>query len=298
MSGGGTARRRAGLGSALRGGSARRAGLGVALSVAALAAACAGEERSAIVLSSTTSTEDSGLFDVLIPAFEAAHPSLRVRVLAVGSGQALELGRRGDADVLLTHAPTAESVFVAQGHGEARRAVMYNDFVLVGPAADPAGVRGESDAAAALARIAAAVAPFISRGDDSGTHRKELDLWEAAGLGGPEARGPGYLEAGQGMGEVLRVAAEKEGYTLSDRSTFLFLRDLPLEVLLEGDPRLTNPYGVIVVRKAKNRAGGRAFADWITSPAGQAVVGDYGRARFGQPLFFPGEPPGGHGTVR
>lgn len=299
MSGGGTARRRAGIGSGPRGGRSarRRAAAGFAFGVAALSAACAGEERSAIVLSSTTSTEDSGLFDVLIPAFEAAHPSLRVRVLAVGSGQALELGRRGDADVLLTHAPAAESLFVAQGHGEERRPVMYNDFVLVGPAADPAGVRGESDAAAALARIAAAAAPFISRGDDSGTHRKELDLWEAAGLGGPDARGPGYLEAGQGMGEVLRVAAEKEAYTLSDRSTFLFLRDLPLEVLLEGDPRLTNPYAVIVVRTAKNRAGGRAFADWITSPRGQAVVGAYGRERFGQPLFFPGEPPGGHGSV-
>lgn len=268
------------------------------LALAACAAACADGERAAVVLASTTSTEDSGLFDVLIPAFEAAHPAYRVRVLAVGSGQALELGRRGDADVLLAHAPAAESLFVAQGYGEARRPVMYNDLVLVGPAADPAAVDGLADAAAALARIADAGAAFISRGDDSGTHRKEQELWRAAGRAARSARGAGYLEAGQGMGEVLRVAAEKGAYTLADRSTFLALRRLPLRVLVEGDPRLTNPYGVIVVRAAHDRAGGRAFADWITSPAGQAVLRGYGSERFGQPLFVPGAPPEADGPVR
>lgn len=258
------------------------------LLVAVLGAGC-DPERSALVVSSTTSTEDSGLFDVLIPAFEGANPGLRVRILAVGSGQALELGRRGDADVVFVHAPAAESAFVADGYGEVRRAVMYNDFVLVGPAADPAGIRGLSDAAEALARIRAADAAFVSRGDDSGTHRKELALWRAAGV---DPGGPGYLEAGQGMGDVLRIAAEKAAYTLSDRSTFLFTPELALEVLVEGDPRLMNPYGVMAVRRAKNPEGAHAFVDWVTSDEGQRVIARYGVERFGRPLFHPGSPPG------
>lgn len=247
-----------------------------------------GEERSTVVVSSTTSTEDSGLFDVLIPAFEEAHPGLAVHVLAVGSGQALELGRRGDADVVLVHAPAAESAFVAEGHGLGRRPLMYNDFVLVGPPADPAGIRGLKVGAEALRRIAERESPFVSRGDDSGTHRKELALWR---LSGTSPGGPWYMEAGQGMGEVLRVAAEKGAYALSDRSTFLFMPRLALEILVEGDPRLVNPYGVIAVRGAKNPEGAGAFVDWITAREGQALIAGYGVDRFGQPLFHPGEPP-------
>lgn len=247
-----------------------------------------GDRRQVLVLSSTTSTEDSGLFDLLIPRFEAAHPGILVQVVAVGSGQALALGRRGDADVLLVHAPAAESAFVAQGHGVERRPVMYNDFVLVGPAADPAAVRGTRDAAQALRQIRGSEAPFVSRGDDSGTHRKELDLWRAAGI---SPTGPRYMEAGQGMAEVLRLAAEKDAYTLADRSTFLFLRGLELEVLVEGDPRLVNPYGVIPVRRAENPDGARAFTEWLTSEEGQALIASHGIERFGQPLFRPGAPP-------
>ncbi|MBI4545091.1 MAG: substrate-binding domain-containing protein [Gemmatimonadetes bacterium] len=247
------------------------------------------ERARPLILASTTSTEDSGLFDELIPAFERAHPQYDVKVIAVGSGQALELGKRQDADVLLVHAPAAESAFVAQGYGLERRQVMYNDFVVVGPPADPAGVRGAADAAAALRRIAAASAPFISRGDASGTHQKERQLWQAARL---EPVGAWYRDAGQGMGEVLSIASEKQAYTLTDRATYLALQHaLLLEVLLEGDPRLFNPYGVIPVSGARNLAGARAFAAWITGREGQALIGRYGVARFGQPLFVPNAQP-------
>lgn len=254
-----------------------------------LSAACAAGDRPGdveqVVLASTTSTEDSGLFDQLIPAFEESHPGLDVVVIAVGSGEALELGRRKDADVLLVHAPAAESAFVARGHGTDRRRVMYNDFVIVGPAADPAGVRELDDAAEALRRIAATGAPFISRGDDSGTHKKELALWRAAGV---SPAGAWYREAGQGMGDVLRIAAERRAYALADRATCLFLREaLQLEVLVEGDERLINPYGVIAVAGARNLAGARAFRDWITGPEGQALIARYGAERFGRPLFIP-----------
>lgn len=241
--------------------------------------------RRQIYLASTTSTEDSGLFEVLIPAFEAAHPEHSVIVLAVGSGEALEMGRRGDVDILLVHSPAAEEVFVAEGHGTDRRAVMYNDYVILGPAADPAGVRGMTDAARALERIAATGATFISRGDDSGTHHKELALWEAAGI---ESRGEGYREAGQGMGEVLRIADETGGYTLSDRATALFLRDqLAIEILVEGDERLHNPYGVIPITGARNAEGALTFRDWLTGPEARSLIADYGRKIFGQPLFVP-----------
>ena len=238
-----------------------------------------------LVLASTTSTEDSGLFDVLIPAFEQAHPDLDVVVIAVGTGEALELGRRGDADVLLVHAPQAESVFVAEGHGTERREVMVNDFVLVGPSTDPAGIRGGRDAVAALRRIAQVGAPFVSRGDDSGTHRKERDLWATAGV---TPAFEGYLEAGQGMGDVLAIAGEKRAYTLSDGATFLALGARHgLVILVEGDTVLLNPYAVIPVTGAANASGARAFADWLTSPDGQAVIAAFGVDRFGAPLFRP-----------
>lgn len=263
--------------------------------LAALALAVAGcadvetDERRQLFLASTTSTEDSGLFEVLIPAFEAAHPEHSVVVLAVGSGEALELGRRGDVDVLLVHSPAAEEEFVAEGYGTDRRAVMYNDYVLLGPPADPAGIRGMDDSAAALARISEMGAIFVSRGDDSGTHRKELSLWAAAGI---EPGGLGYRSAGQGMGEVLRIADELGAYTLSDRGTALFLRDgLKLEVLVEGDERLHNPYGVIPVTGARNAEGAAAFRDWITGPEARALIAEYGLERFGHPLFVPyGDP--------
>lgn len=247
-----------------------------------------GSREETLVLASTTSTEDSGLFDVLIPAFEAAHPGIRVHVVAVGTGQALELGRRGDADVLLVHSPAAESAFVAAGHGTERREVMYNDFVIVGPASDPAGVRGLTDAVEALGRIARVGARFVSRGDDSGTHKKERELWTTLGI---EPEGAWYLDAGQGMGEVLGMASEMRAYTLTDRSTFLFMKDrLELEIVVEGDPRIYNHYGVIPVRGAKRSDAAHAFAHWITAREGQAVISDYGVERFGRPLFIPSAP--------
>jgi tungstate transport system substrate-binding protein len=238
-----------------------------------------------IILASTTSTEDSGLFDELLPAFQQAYPDYRVRVIAVGSGEALRLAARGDADVVMAHSPRAEEEFMAAGHGESRRRVMFNDFVIVGPEADTASVCGFLDAAAALACIARSGASFISRGDDSGTHAREMDLWSAAGM---EPGWAGYLEAGQGMGAVLMMASEKGAYTLSDRGTFLSLRDrLQLRVLVEGDPMLRNQYSVTVVNGARNLDGARAFAEWIISPAGQSVIGKFGVTNYGRPLFIP-----------
>lgn len=244
-----------------------------------------------LVLASTTSTQDSGLFDELLPAFEKAEPRYQIRLVAVGSGEALRLGERGDADVLLVHSPAAEAEFMKAGHGEARRPVMYNDFVVVGPAADPAGIRGLT-AAAAFRAIAGHGVAFASRGDDSGTHRKELALWKAAGVS--PAGAAWYIDVGQGMGETLGVAAERGAYALSDRSTFLFMNHLGnLRILVQGDSTLFNPYSVIVVRGARNLAGARAFARWITSPSGQRLIGTYGKARFGRALFTPSAATGG-----
>jgi tungstate transport system substrate-binding protein len=238
-----------------------------------------------LVLGSTTSTEDSGLFRVLIPAFERAQPGTSVHVVAVGTGQALELGRRKDADVLLVHAPAAESEFVAKGFGIKRCVVMYNDFVIVGPVTDPAGIKGLKDATDALRRVAQSRALFVSRGDDSGTHKKERALWEEAHIA---PSGAWYLQAGQGMAEVLAIASEKSAYTHTDRGTYLAVQDHnALEVLVEGDKRLINQYGVIPVTGARNPAGAEAFAQWITSVQGQQVIGDFGVAKFGRPLFIP-----------
>ena len=258
------------------------------------AAGC--ESRSELLIASTTSTEDSGLFDALLPAFGADYPEYDVHVTAVGTGQALVLGRRKDADVLLVHAPAAESAFVAAGHGVVRCEVMYNDFVIVGPPSDPAGIAGLGDAPAALARIArratspdrgpgAGSVEFVSRGDDSGTHRKERALWTAAGV---TPAGGWYMEVGQGMAEALRMATEQRAYTLSDRATYLAQRDgLELRVLVEGDERLFNQYGVIPVAGASHAGAARDFARWITGPAAQALIGAYGEERFGRPLFVP-----------
>jgi tungstate transport system substrate-binding protein len=244
-----------------------------------------------LTLATTTSTQDSGLLDALLPVFEK-ESGIHVKVVAVGTGQALALGQRGDADVLLVHARAAEDTFVAQGYGVDRRDVMYNDFVLVGPGADPAGVREARTAAAALARIARRRATFVSRGDESGTHKKEQELWRAAGV---QPAGEWYLRAGAGMAEALRIASERGAYTLSDRATFLAQRSgLQLVTLLEGDRALFNPYGVIAVNPRRvpgvNYSGARRFIRFLMSPSAQRLIADFGRARYGQTLFhtYPG----------
>ncbi len=259
-------------------------GLAVLLPLAAT-----GEEPRSVTLASTTSTDNSGLFRHLLPRFEAA-TGVRVRVVAVGTGAALRLGERGDADLVLVHDRAAEEAFVAAGHGVDRRLVMANDFVVVGPRADPAGVGGGRDAAAALRTIARAKAPFVSRGDDSGTHKAELRLWQAAGVDPHPASGRWYQESGSGMGAALNLAAGRGAYTLADRGTWLsFENRRDLAVLVEGDPRLLNPYGVILVNPARHphvRAGlARALADWLTSPEGQAAIGAFRVA--GEQLFRP-----------
>lgn len=243
-------------------------------------------ERS-LILATTTSTQDSGLLDELLPVF-TRDSGWHVKTLAVGSGQAIELGRRGEADVLLVHSPAAERVFEAEGTAGQRRLVMHNDFVLVGPANDPARVRG-LDSAGALTKIAAAQALFVSRGDDSGTDAREKDLWKKAGI---TPAGSWYQATGQGMGATLRMASEKAGYTLSDRATYLAQHEtLALEVLGEGDPGLLNVYHVIEMTTEAGASvqpdGARAFADWIVSPDAQRQIGQFGQAEFGQPLFTP-----------
>jgi tungstate transport system substrate-binding protein len=240
-----------------------------------------------LILATTTSTQDSGLLDELLPQF-TRDSGWQVKTLAVGSGQAIELGRRGEADVLLVHSPAAEQAFVAEGTAGQRRLVMHNDFVLVGPPNDPAQVSG-SNSTGAVTKIAAAQALFVSRGDDSGTNAREKDLWAKAGIT-PE--GTWYQATGQGMGATLRVASEKAGYTLSDRATYLAQRDsLSLDVLSEGDPGLLNVYHVIeMTTQAGERVrpeGALAFADWITAPPAQQQIGQFGQAEFGQPLFIP-----------
>jgi len=238
-----------------------------------------------LILASTTSTQDSGLFDVLIPAFEEAHPEYKVNVIAKGTGEALELGQNKDADVLLVHAKAKEEAFVADGYGTKRADVMYNDFIIVGPAADPAGVKGVATAAEALKKISDAGAAFISRGDDSGTHTAEKKLWEGAGV---TPAGSWYNSAGKGMGDVLTMASELAGYTLTDRATYLSMKnELQLEIVCEGDTALFNQYGVIPVTDATNMEGAQAFADWIVSDEAQKVIGEYGVEEFGAPLFFP-----------
>lgn len=243
--------------------------------------ACSADGRE-LILASTTSTQDSGLFDELLPVFSAAHPEVRVKVIAVGSGEALELGRRRDADVLLVHSPADEQAYMAAGHGRSRAYIMYNDFVIVGPAEDPARIAGMRSAVGALRWIAAARAPFISRGDSSGTHRRELILWDRAGVHAE------HVDVGQGMGETLAVTSERAAYTLTDRATFMALRGgLQLRILVEGDTALLNRYSVITVAGARNQTDADAFADWLRSPAARAVIRDYGVDRFGAPLFHP-----------
>jgi tungstate transport system substrate-binding protein len=248
------------------------------------------QSQECITLATTTSTQDSGLLDVLVPLFQK-QSGVQVKVVAVGTGQALQLGRRGDADVLLVHDPDAEAKFMADGYGADRKGVMYNDFVLVGPAADPAGVKGQKQIAQAFRRVAEKQAPFVSRGDESGTHQKERAIWkEARG----EPKGDWYLRAGAGMGQVLRIADEKKAYTLSDRGTYLAQRKgLDLLILSEGDPLLRNPYSVITVNPQMHahvrKGAARKFVEFLMSPEVQKTIGEFGKDRHGQPLFFPGE---------
>ena len=244
------------------------------------------EER--LIVSSTTSTDNTGLFQALNPPFEK-RLGCRVDVVAVGTGKALKIGEMGDSDVVFVHSRPAEDAFVAAGHGVNRRDVMYNDFIIVGPTSDPAGIRGTKDAKRALAAIAKAGAPFISRGDDSGTHKKEKSLWRKAGI---VPNGRWYSEAGQGMGAVIQIANEKLAYTLADRGTYLAYKNkVSLEILCEGDPDLFNPYGIIAVNPAKhpgvNYVLAMAYIGWVTSPDGQKIIREFGKEKFGQPLFIP-----------
>ena len=257
-----------------------------AILIAAAAPALAGERF--ITVASTTSTDNSGLFSHLLPLFEA-ETGIAVRVVARGTGQALKLGRNGDVDVVLVHDRAAEDRFVSEGYGAERRDVMYNDFVIVGPNEDPAGVAGMADAPAALSKIAGAAAPFASRGDDSGTHRAERRLWQAAGIDIAAASGGWYRETGSGMGATLNIAAGMGAYALSDRGTWLSFRNKrDLAALVEGDKRMFNPYGVILVNPERHghikAADARAFLDWLTGASGQAAINEF---RIGdQQLFF------------
>jgi tungstate transport system substrate-binding protein len=262
-----------------------------ALALCAGSTARAADPAKAVILATTTSTQDSGLLDVLVPAFEKK-TGYAVKTISVGSGQAIALGRRGEADVLLVHSPEDEQKLVADGFGVHRRIVMHNDFVILGPPADPAKIKGAPGTAEAFRRIAAAGALFLSRGDSSGTHAREKGLWKVAALA-PEGK-PWYQQTGLGMGETLNVAAEKAGYTLSDRGTYLARRKaraLALEVLVEGEPQLLNVYHVIEVNPARwpkvNAAGGKAFADFMVSAEAQDVVKTFGTDKLGAPLFFP-----------
>ncbi|MFZ4407467.1 MAG: substrate-binding domain-containing protein [Paracraurococcus sp.] len=254
-----------------------------------LAALPASAQDRFITLASTTSTEQSGLFAHLLPAFTAA-TGIGVRVVALGTGQALDVGRRGDADVLLVHDREAEEKFVAEGWGGPRHPVMYNDFVVIGPAADPVGIAGLRDSAAALGRIAAAKAPFISRGDRSGTHAAELRLWRMAQVDPVAGRGAWYREVGQGMGPALNTAAAQEAYILADRGTWLAFRNRQaLGILVEGDQRLFNQYGVMAVSPARHPhvkpAEAERFIAWLVGPPGQAAIAGYRIG--GEQLFFP-----------
>lgn len=241
-----------------------------------------------ITVASTTSTVDSGLFNHLLPLFKAK-TGIDVRVISQGTGQALDTGRRGDADVVFVHARAAEEKFVADGHGGPRRPVMYNDFVLIGPKSDPAGIKGSRDIAAALTAIQTKAAPFVSRGDRSGTHQAELALWQAARIDLAATRGTWYREIGQGMGAALNTAGGMNAYVLSDRATWLSFRNRgDLDILVEGDRRLFNQYGIMLVNPQRHphvkQADGQAFIDWIVSPEGQKAIADY--KINGQQLFF------------
>jgi tungstate transport system substrate-binding protein len=260
-----------------------------------LAALCVALPASAqdkfIVVASTTSTEQSGLFGHLLPVFQKK-TGIQVRVVALGTGQALDLARRGDADVVFVHARSAEEKFLAEGHGVKRFPVMYNDFVLIGPKSDPAKVAGGKDIVEALRKIKAAGAPFVSRGDKSGTHIAELDLWKVAGIDIARDKGPWYRDTGQGMGPALNTAAAMNGYILTDRGTWISFKNRgDLAIAVAGDKRLFNQYGVMLVNPARHpnvkKDLGQAFVDWVVSPEGQRAIAEHKIG--GEQLFFPNE---------
>ncbi len=260
--------------------------LTVVMIIALIPGFCSAQER--LRMSTTTSTDNSGLLDVVLPPFEKMF-NVKVDVIAVGTGKALMLGKNGDVDIVFVHARSAEDRFVAEGFGVNRRDVMYNDFVVIGPQSDPARIRGLQSAAEAFVKISQARAPFISRGDDSGTHKKEKKIWAQAQI---QPVGTWYQEVGQGMGAVLKIADEKKAYALTDRGTYLaFAGKISLTVLCEGDAALYNPYGIIAVNPVKhphaNYVKAMALIGWITSPAGQAIIKEFGKQKFGRPLFYP-----------
>jgi len=260
---------------------------GVALALTTAVNPAAAEDS--IIVQSTTSTQNSGLYDHILPMFEE-ETGIQVNVVAVGTGQALENGRRGDGDVLLVHAKTAEEKFVAEGYGVERYDVMYNDFVIVGPAEDPAGVKGMDDAPAALAQIAEEEAVFASRGDDSGTHKKEMSLWDVAGVNPTEASGTWYRETGSGMGATLNTGTGMDAYVMTDRATWIsFGNKGDHEILVEGDPSLFNQYGIIMVNPEKhpnvNVEAAQTFIDWVLSEEGQSAIASFEVQ--GQQLFTP-----------
>ena len=267
----------------------RKALNGTVLALCVISAGCSpqpaatGEPVPEIVLATTTSTEDSGLLNALLPVFEEK-TGIRVDVVAVGTGQAIQLGKDGNADVLLVHDRPSEDAFVAEGYGVNARDVMYNQFLLAGPADDPAAVRGASGAADALQLIASAGAAFVSRGDDSGTHKKELSLWKLAHI--DPAGLEGYVSAGQGMCATLKMTDELRGYTLSDEATFLAC-DTELVPALEGDAGLLNPYGVIQVASTEHPDEAARFIDFLTGETGQRLIGEFGEDEYGKPLFTP-----------
>jgi tungstate transport system substrate-binding protein len=249
----------------------------------------AAAEQKNLILATTTSTQDTGLLDVLNPIFEKK-TGFFVKTIAVGSGQAMAMGAKGEADVLLVHSPAAEKKFMAEGNGVNRKLVMHNDFIIVGPPSDPAGIKGMKSAAEAFKQIAAKGAIFMSRGDNSGTNAKEKDIWKASGIN-PEGQ-KWYQQTGLGMGQTLNVAAEKKTYTLADRGTYLSLKkNLGMDILVEGDKVLLNIYHVIEVNPAKwpkvNVEGAKAFADFIVSKEVQDIIGKFGVEKYGSPLFFP-----------
>jgi tungstate transport system substrate-binding protein len=259
--------------------------------VALLAMACSplAIGQKFITVASTTSTEQSGLFKHLLPIFEKK-TGIQVRVVALGTGQALDLARRGDADVVFVHARSAEEKFVAEGHGVKRIPVMYNDFVVIGPKSDPAKIGGDKDVVEAFKKIRATSAPFVSRGDRSGTHIAELDLWKAAGIDIAKQKGPWYRDTGQGMGPALNTASSMGAYILADRGTWLSFKNRgDLTILMEGDKRLFNQYGVLLVNPEKHpdvkRVEGQAFIDWLVSPEGQKGIAAYRIG--GEQLFYP-----------
>lgn len=260
----------------------------IVLILVSVVAGCGGQNKKEVILATTSSTQDSGLLDVLIPLFEQK-TGYKVKPIAVGTGQALAMGERGEADVLLVHAPASEMKLVESGVAVNRQPVMHNDFIVVGPKGDPAGIKGLKTATEAFGKIAQDQAFFVSRGDDSGTHKKEKDIWKKAGV---EPGGQWYQESGSGMGQTLNIASEKQGYTLTDRATYLALKkNLALEILLEGEANLLNIYHVMQVNPQKfdkvNAEGGKAFVDFFIAPKTQEVIGKFGVDKYGQPLFFP-----------